>query len=87
MGRADFGDARQLAQRATLFGQIAYFRKQVRDSGGDGKLTIQVDLTSVPTIPPHTVLAGETWNFQAWFRDKNPGATSNFTDGVSVLFQ
>ncbi len=32
-------------------------------------------------------VGGESWNFQAWFRDKNPGNTSNFTDGVSVLFQ
>ena len=28
--------------------------------------------------------AGETWNFQVWFRD---GQTSNFTNGVSVQFQ
>ncbi len=70
-----------------LGGQIGRFGKQIQNSGPSGKLTIRVDLTSIPTTPPHTVLAGETWNFQAWFRDKNPGNTSNFTDGVSVLFQ
>ena len=37
--------------------------------------------------PPHTVLPGDTWNFQAWFRDMNPGPTSNFTDGVAVTFR
>ena len=33
------------------------------------------------------VAAGETWNFQAWYRDANPGPTSNFTPSVSVLFE
>lgn len=32
-----------------------------------------------------SVLAGETWNWQAWFRDV--GGTSNFSDGVSIQFQ
>ncbi len=62
--------------------------KQVQNSGAAGEITIQVDLTQLPTPSgPHVVLAGETWNFQAWFRDANPGATSNFTDGLSILFQ
>ena len=43
------------------------------------------DLTA---IPGHgAVVVGETWNFQAWFRDNNPGQTSNSTDGYSILFQ
>ncbi len=70
-----------------LGGQIARFAKQIQSSGLSGAFTIQVDLTSIPTAPPHTVLAGETWNFQAWYRDKNPGNTSNFTDAVSVVFK
>lgn len=32
------------------------------------------------------IVVGETWNFQAWFRDQNPGNTSNFTDAVSATF-
>jgi len=70
-----------------LGGQIGRFAKQIQHSGPSGKLAIRVDLTSIPTAPPHTVLAGETWNFQAWFRDNNGGPTSNFTDAVSVLFK
>ncbi len=70
-----------------IAGQIGRFAKQGQSSGPSGEFTIQVDLTSLPTHPPHTVMAGETWNFQAWFRDKNPGSTTNFTDAVSVLFQ
>lgn len=34
-----------------------------------------------------TFQAGSTWNFQAWHRDMNPGATSNLTHGVTVTFQ
>ena len=70
-----------------LGGKIGRFAKQIQSSGPNGEFTIQVDLTSLPPNPPHTVMAGETWNFQAWFRDKNPGNTSNFTDAVSVLFK
>ena len=69
-----------------LGGKIGRFANLIQKSGPGGNFTIQVDLTSIPPNPPHTVVAGETWNFQAWFRDKNPGPTSNFTDGVSVLF-
>ena len=71
-----------------LGGQIGRFAKQIQSSGASGEFSIQVDLTQLPTPSgPHVVLAGETWNFQAWYRDKNPGNTSNFTDGVSILFQ
>ena len=70
-----------------LSGNIGRFSEQIQSSGPGGVFTIQVDLTSIPTSPPHTVLAGETWNFQAWYRDNNGGPTSNFTDAVSVLFK
>ncbi|MDB2576322.1 FG-GAP-like repeat-containing protein [Planctomycetota bacterium] len=37
---------------------------------------------------PIAVLAGETWHFQAWYRDAIGGqTTSNFTDAVAVTFQ
>jgi hypothetical protein len=34
------------------------------------------------------VNVGDTWNFQAWYRDSDGmgGATSNFTDGLSIDF-
>ena len=33
-------------------------------------------------------MAGETWNFQAWFRDVVGGATtSNFSDAWQVTWQ
>lgn len=54
----------------------------------DGTSTQLVDLTSLPN-PAGSVsaLAGETWSFQAWYRDANPTATTNFTPGVSLLIQ
>ena len=64
-----------------LGGGIARFTGEVAWSGALGELAIDVDLTSVPTIQP-----GETWSFQCWFRDRNPGPTSNLTDGVSITF-
>ena len=69
-----------------LGGNIGHLNQQIRNSGAAGSFTIQVDLTNIPTNPPQSVMAGQTWNFQAWFRDNNPGPTSNFTDGVSITF-
>lgn len=70
-----------------LGGQMGRFTAQVQNSGAGGEFTIGVDLNSLPAPLNHTVSAGETWNFIAWYRDNNPTSTSNFTDGVSVLFQ
>ncbi|MCP3919810.1 MAG: hypothetical protein GY711_30105 [bacterium] len=48
-------------------------------------LVIEVDTSAIPVNPPQAVVAGETWNFQCWYR--NVPALPNFTNGVSVLFQ
>ncbi len=61
---------------------------EVGFSGVSGSIDLGVDLNNFPTSAgPHAVLAGETWNFQCWFRDSNPSSASNFTDGLSVLFE
>lgn len=70
-----------------LGGTIGRFVKQVSNSGSAGTFTIEVDLSKLPAPLNVAVQAGDTWNFTTWFRDKNPSTTSNFTDGVSVLFQ
>lgn len=61
---------------------------QVQNSGSFGAFEIQVDPGSLPT-PTGSVGAapGESWYFQAWFRDANPASTSNFTDGATVRFE
>ena len=61
---------------------------QVLNSGTSGGVELTLDLTATPTpMGPTAVTAGQTWNFQLWYRDLNPMPTSNFTDGVSISFQ
>ncbi len=48
---------------------------------------IDVDMSALPDPAQTVILPGETWHFACWFRDLDPGPTSNFTGGVSVLFQ
>ncbi|MDC1043609.1 hypothetical protein OAQ71_00120 [bacterium] len=39
------------------------------------------------TLSFPSIQAGETWNFTAWHRDAVGGTTtSNFTDGLEVVF-
>ena len=60
---------------------------QITSSGMTGEISLAVDLGQVPT-PTGLVQAqaGQTMNFQAWFRDFVGGMqTSNFSDGVSVI--
>ncbi len=65
---------------------------QVQSSGATGSMSIGrpegLDLENLPlNVPPLFTSPGDTLNFQCWYRDFNPILTSNFTDGVSVLFQ
>ena len=69
-----------------LANPIGRFAKDVQLTGPSGTFSTFVDLSDMPG-GQSSVLAGETWNFQCWFRDKVGGPTSNFTDGVAVLFQ
>ena len=65
----------------------ARFNSQVGPTTG-GEFAINVDIGNIP-LPPtfaYVIQAGETWNFQCWFRDANPSSTSNFTDGIQILF-
>jgi hypothetical protein len=71
-----------------LAGGIGRHNKQVVKSDVAGKLAVDLDLTALPRPGgSHSVLAGETWNFQCWYRDANPGPTSNFTDALAVTFK
>lgn len=65
---------------------IGRFRNQGMSTGPGGYLSTAVDSGALPLTPAQAVLAGETWRFQAWYRDMNPGPTSNFTSAVSVTF-
>jgi len=61
---------------------------QIADSGAAGEIRLVVNALAIAqpvgTLP---ALPGDTWNFQCWYRDLNPGATSNLTRGYSVTFR
>ena len=72
-----------------LAGAIGRYNRpgEIQNSGAGGTYSLVLDLTDTPQPTGSvSIMAGETWNFQAWFRDNNPGPTSNFTDGVSITF-
>ena len=61
---------------------------QIQQADASGAFSLQLDLTNTPQ-PTGTVSisAGETWNFQTWYRDFGiMGSTSNFTNGLEVCF-
>lgn len=70
-----------------LGGKVGRYRSQIQSSGASGSFAIPIDLQAMPVSPPAAVLPGETWSFQAWFRDVVANeSVSNFTDGVAVTF-
>ncbi len=62
---------------------------QIVNSGPAGEVSLALDLTQTPQPTGFvSVQPGDSWNFQAWYRDAVGGsATSNFTDGLEVTFQ
>lgn len=57
--------------------------EQLRTTGADGVAELLVDVTKLP-FPVLPVAPGESLYFQAWHRDSNPAATSNFTSAATV---
>jgi hypothetical protein len=67
---------------------LARLGSTIQNSGLTGTFSASINLTSIPTNPPSSVAAGDTWNFQAWHRDTTfVGVTSNFTNAVSISFR
>ena len=62
---------------------------QIMNSGTEGEISLGIDVATVPQPTGSvSVQAGETWNFQAWFRDTVAGvSTSNLSNGFEVTFQ
>ncbi|MDE0915851.1 MAG: hypothetical protein OSB57_11820, partial [Planctomycetota bacterium] len=54
-------------------------------SGAQGTFSFSPNHTNLPQGVAFQI--GETWSFQGWYRDKNPTKTSNFTDGIEVMFR
>ena len=61
---------------------------QIQQSGSAGEVSLLLVLGQTPTPTGFVVIvAGDTWNYQCWFRDSVGGqAVSNFSDGLEVLF-
>jgi len=61
---------------------------EIRITGPAGSFAISPDLGVLP-LPAAAVAAqpGETWHFQVWYRDVNPGPTSNLTHALSVTME
>jgi len=56
-------------------------------STGTGSVNLPMSLC-LPFNLGGSIAAGDTWNFQLWFRDIGTGGvTSNFSDGYSITFQ
>jgi len=67
-----------------LANPLARFNAFIENSGPQAGIDVAVDTNALPfSGSPVTILPGETWNFQAWFRD---GSSSNFTNGLAILF-
>ena len=62
---------------------------QVRLTDSGGRSDLAVDLFALPqTTGTVAAMAGETWHFQAMYRDASAGSpTLNFTTAVAVLMQ
>jgi hypothetical protein len=63
---------------------------EIQQSSLGGAFSLPLNLASLPSPNGFfAVAAGDTLNFQTWFRDSTPAGTptSNFTSGLSVLFQ
>jgi formylglycine-generating enzyme required for sulfatase activity len=60
----------------------------IPNSGTTGIVNVASDLNVMPQpTGAVVVLPGEPWHFQCWYRDAVGGiATSNFSDGLAVLF-
>lgn len=73
--------------RLCLGAPTARFTADVQNTFGGSIMFFNPDLSDVPLTPSVAIQAGETWNFQVWYRDINPGQTSNFSLPVSIDFR
>ncbi|MCB9908354.1 MAG: hypothetical protein H6830_11600, partial [Planctomycetes bacterium] len=56
----------------------------------NGEFEVPIDLDAIPEpgVGLRAVQAGETWYFQAWYRDLVGGqSVSNFTDAIGVTYR
>lgn len=59
-------------------------QQNILHSGPAGMVELSLNFNQLPQ--GQVFLPGSTWNFQLWHRDRNPGPTSNTSQGVTVRF-
>ncbi|MCA9000528.1 MAG: right-handed parallel beta-helix repeat-containing protein [Planctomycetes bacterium] len=76
-----------------LGGTIGRFNRawEIRNTGATASMDLTLDLTDMPLATGNfAVMPGETWYFEAWYRDLIPVlniSTSNFSDGLAITFE
>lgn len=61
---------------------------EIQFASAAGRSTLRLDLSRTPGPSAlFPITPGSTWRFQVWYRDQNPGQTSNFTGGLALTFQ
>lgn len=63
---------------------LGRFNGDIQHSGSTGTFNFTPNILSLPNPPGGAINSGDTWNFQAWYRDV--GGTSNFTDAKAIHF-
>lgn len=66
-----------------LGGEVKRFSMDVIRSGPEGLVQFSPDFNALPM--GSVFRPGDTWNFQYWYRDVGP--TTNFSEGLSVVFE
>lgn len=70
-----------------LDGAIGRYNSRIILTNAAGTGSLQLHPSGTPTPSGQVaIMAGEIWNFQTWYRDSNPSATSNLTNAVAVTF-
>ena len=60
------------------------FNADILVSGAAGSVTFTPDMNALPQ--GQVFQPGDAWHFQLWYRDNNPGPTSNTSAGLRVVF-
>ena len=69
---------------------LGRYNDSILDTGMTNSVSLALDLSQTPIQPggSFAIAAGQTWNWQYWYRDSDMGTpTSNFSDAVSMTFQ
>ena len=74
-----------------LGGSILRINASAAAVSPEGTLQWEVNVNNVDEVSAlpnmDMILPGQTWHFQAWHRDMNPGSTSNTSDMAAITFQ